>query len=754
MQRLLDNFRFYVENLAWQRQEVFSRSAQGQSPLAVMVTCSDSRILPETFLRLDPGDLFVVRNAGNMIPDLDAGSGELASIEYAVKVLLVKDVVVCGHYHCGAIKALIAEGPMEGLDHVPAWLKHGGKVLEQLRSKHATEELSEIAREEFAIEANALEQVKRLSEVPFIQQRLGAGEVRLYAWVLRFESNQLVSYDPHQQRFVSITGNPMSHPVFPLKSDCCKDTLETELPQANLMEDESKPTRTWQAWAVDFKSDFVASIVLFCVSLPFCIAIARASNTSMASSLTAAIVASWLATALSGNRILVSGPSTSLIAIVATCVSMHGLPALAISIVCAGLIQIVLGLLRIGRYFRATSPAIVQGLLAGIGAALVVQQFHLSVDEAPFATSWRNLLDLPMAVVNIFLDHGHPGHRPAAMVGLITILSIVVWDRRKGKFLGWMPSVLIGIAIATILRATFALPIETVRVEAGLVSWVDWKSVSWTPQFFGAAILPTSIALALAASSESLLTLFSMSDSDKTRPPRPNRELVSQGIGNVVSGALGGLPIAIAMVRSQANRELDAKSYLSVLLHSMWLILFAGAVPFVLARVPTSALAAVLMITGFKMIDVSANRNFVREHRIEGGIGIITAISVFFFGILIGVAIGVLCSVAALVHTFSRLRIRIVESSSLQWTEIVLEGNANFLRLPKLGDALESMASRPSIRINTAALSYLDHATFSFLEKWAGDRAASGQTTELDLVTLRSRLQHRQPRPRNTPESL
>jgi MFS superfamily sulfate permease-like transporter len=317
-----------------------------------------------------------------------------------------------------------------------------------------------------------------------------------------------------------------------------------------------------------------------------------------------------------------------------------------------------------------------------------------------------------------------------------------------------MPSVLIGIAIATILRATFALPIETVRVEAGLVSWVDWKSVSWTPQFFGAAILPTSIALALAASSESLLTLFSMSDSDKTRPPRPNRELVSQGIGNVVSGALGGLPIAIAMVRSQANRELDAKSYLSVLLHSMWLILFAGAVPFVLARVPTSALAAVLMITGFKMIDVSANRNFVREHRIEGGIGIITAISVFFFGILIGVAIGVLCSVAALVHTFSRLRIRIVESSSLQWTEIVLEGNANFLRLPKLGDALESMASRPSIRINTAALSYLDHATFSFLEKWAGDRAASGQTTELDLVTLRSRLQHRQPRPRNTPESL
>ncbi|MDX1929261.1 MAG: SulP family inorganic anion transporter [Pirellulaceae bacterium] len=753
MKRLLDNFRFYAEHLAWQKQEVFSRSAADQKPLAVLVACSDSRILPETILRLDPGELFIIRNAGNMI-DVDADtSGELASIEYAVKVLEVQDVIICGHYHCGAIRSLIANLPLDGFDYVPAWLKNGQGAITRFNNRSETAGITNQEREDATVEANVLEQVSRLKQIAFIQQLLAEEKLRLYAWVLRFETNELLSYDPHAEQFVPILDNPMSHPVFPVTPDCCSEASESLARDksriAEAMQATSVVNRRWPEIAMDIKNDVIASIGLFCVSLPFCVAIAQASNVSLASGITSALVGSWLVTAIAGNRVLVSGPSSSLIAISSASVLAIGIAPFSIAVVGAGVMQILMGVTRLGPLFRAASPALILGLLAGIGASLLVQQLHLVVDEVPHGGNWRNLIELPMAIVNIFREHGHIGHRPAAVVGVITFLGMWAWERKttKGVFT-WIPSVLVGVLLAVGVKAGFQLPIDTVRIDSGLVSLIDWNSFDWSSQLWWSAILPTALALALTASSESMLTLIATQNPSIRTNAKPNRELVAQGVGNVVSGAMGGLPIAIALVRSQVNMELKARSFLSVALHGLWFVLFIGAIPFVLARIPTAALAAVLAVTGYKMINLEGTRTLYREHRTEGIICLITALCVFSFGILIGVGVGLLVSILALLHVFSRLRIRIFEDQKTASTVMVLEGTANFLRLPKLTETLDGLAQRASVRIETSSLSYLDHAMLSALETWTQNRVTNGLNTEIDLETLNLRFRRQQPRPR------
>ncbi|XZE35777.1 carbonic anhydrase [Pirellulaceae bacterium SH501] len=743
---------------------MFSRSAEGQKPLAVMLTCSDSRVLPETLLRLDPGELFVIRNAGNMISANASDSGELASIEYAVKVLGVEDIVVCGHYRCGAVMALISDSSTTDFSYIPNWLAHGKPILERLAATDATSLSTPERRSDLAVELNVLQQTEQLGEIPFIKQRLDSGSLRLHAWVLRFEKSELLSYDPHSKQFKHLDIDVNSHP-FSCDGDSCGQKLDENHAGVGLerlpstVDSQGPPTSTpsepQSAYSKFVRSletvqtDILASFVLFCISLPFCIAISRASNVSVAAGITAALVASWLVGAISRNRILVSGPSTSLIAIVASCVTQHGVPALACSVVVAGLFQILFGAIRIGRLFRATSPALVQGLMAGIGASLLVQQFHLVVDETPLSISWRNLLDLPMAAINIFVEHGHEGHRPAAMVGLLAVLSMFAWDRWKSSKLRWIPSILIGILIAAAVRYLFSLPIEMVKVDTAIIANVDFAIVPMNPSFWVTAIVPTALAIAIAASSESLLALFTLSPSEKSSKTQPNRELIAQGIGNLVSGGLGGLPISIAMVRSQANRDLGAKTFLSVALHGVWFLVFVGLMPFAVSKIPSAALAAILLLTGYRMIGVRRNMQLFRDHRDEAIVFLITAVGVFSAGILPGMLLGIIASILLLLRVFSRMRIRVVQGKGGDVADIIIEGNANYFRMPKLLDALESVVDKPRVRFDVSSLSYLDHACLSVLESWTAQRLEAGKQTEIDLMTLRLRFQRRIPRPRS-----
>ena len=181
MKKLIEGLRHFQEHVLWERKELFERSVQGQKPQALLITCADSRVLPETLMQADPGDLFVSRNAGNLVPPPETPGGEAATVEYAVRTLGVRDIIVCGHYRCGAVKALLDTGEAGADSSVSLWLTHALATRTVMDRDHP--HLDGEARWDKAVEQNVLVQLANLARHPVVTVGLAAGTLRLHGWV-------------------------------------------------------------------------------------------------------------------------------------------------------------------------------------------------------------------------------------------------------------------------------------------------------------------------------------------------------------------------------------------------------------------------------------------------------------------------------------------------------------------------------------------------------------------------------------------
>lgn len=186
-----------------QQRELFARLAQGQEPQTLFITCSDSRIDPNLITHTDPGDLFVLRNAGNLIPSYGATSGgEVATIEFAVTGLEVRDIVVCGHSHCGAMKGLLHPEYLAEMPAVAEWLRNAEATRRIMRSKYAA--LSGEALLEATIEENVLMQIENLQTHPAVAVALASGQLKLHGWVYDIASGEVYTYDKTEEQFLPI----------------------------------------------------------------------------------------------------------------------------------------------------------------------------------------------------------------------------------------------------------------------------------------------------------------------------------------------------------------------------------------------------------------------------------------------------------------------------------------------------------------------------------------------------------------------
>ncbi|MGH7128572.1 MAG: carbonic anhydrase [Planctomycetaceae bacterium] len=201
MQRLLDGIQQFQQNVFGEQQELFERLAQGQRPSALFITCSDSRIVPNLLTQTTPGELFVLRTVGNVVPPHDAVCvGEAATIEYAVRVLNVQDVIVCGHSLCGAMAALLDPQQVRDLPAVQSWLKHVEPVRHALQN-HNGRNQDRNALWAAAIEQNVLVQLENLKTHPAVAAALERDAVRLHGWVYQIETGQVFAYDPERSAF-------------------------------------------------------------------------------------------------------------------------------------------------------------------------------------------------------------------------------------------------------------------------------------------------------------------------------------------------------------------------------------------------------------------------------------------------------------------------------------------------------------------------------------------------------------------------
>ncbi len=185
------------------RKSLFSELANGQSPEVLFITCADSRIAPNLITQTEPGDLFVCRNAGNIVPPHSkATSGETASIEYAVAVLGVKDIVICGHSDCGAMKGALNPDAVVDLPHVHEWIDHSRAAVEVVRAEHGQATLEELGS---VIEQNVVLQLQHLRTHPAVAARIAAGDIGLHGWVYNIGSGEVMAYDDASGTFIPAT---------------------------------------------------------------------------------------------------------------------------------------------------------------------------------------------------------------------------------------------------------------------------------------------------------------------------------------------------------------------------------------------------------------------------------------------------------------------------------------------------------------------------------------------------------------------
>lgn len=210
MEKLVAGLRKFQADLSGETRAMFERLASGgQSPEVLFITCSDSRVVPNLVTNTDPGDLFVVRNAGNIIPAWPAvGSGEAATIEYAVSVLGVKDIVVCGHTHCGAMQAVLNPQLTKGSPAIQAWLRNAEATAQVIRDHYPdlpVERASVVAAEE-----NVLVQLANLRTYPSVATRMRTGQITLHGWVYKIETSQVFQYDPTVTQFVDLARDALA----------------------------------------------------------------------------------------------------------------------------------------------------------------------------------------------------------------------------------------------------------------------------------------------------------------------------------------------------------------------------------------------------------------------------------------------------------------------------------------------------------------------------------------------------------------
>ncbi len=214
MQKLVLGIHKFRSKVFATKKDLFHKLAKGQHPSALFITCSDSRINPNLVTQTEPGDLFVIRNAGNIIPAYPETGGELASIEFAVKGLQIQDIIICGHSDCGAMKGVLSRPqPSLGMPHLSTWLRHADRTQEIMSTQYRHLEGDRLLTA--TVEENVLVQIENLKSHAFIKEALDEDRLKIHAWVYKFETGQVFYYDPFLQQYQLLSEDTEPCPTLP-----------------------------------------------------------------------------------------------------------------------------------------------------------------------------------------------------------------------------------------------------------------------------------------------------------------------------------------------------------------------------------------------------------------------------------------------------------------------------------------------------------------------------------------------------------
>lgn len=486
-------------------------------------------------------------------------------------------------------------------------------------------------------------------------------------------------------------------------------------------------------------SDISASLVVFLVALPLCMGIAIASGVPPARGIVTGIIGGIVVGLLSGSPLQVSGPAAGLAVIVFELVHEHGFGALGPILIVAGAMQLVAGMLRVGRWFRAISPEVVHGMLAGIGVLIVIQQIHVVLDRAPKATGPANIFAMGEAITSGLFPLDGSKEEWALLVGVVTLAVILLWERFRPAKLKLVPAALLGIAAGTAMAQMLHLGIRRIDVPSALGDMVSFTTLTSFHAMPWTSLLGTATALAFIASAETLLSAAAVDQMQTKVRASYDKELAAQGIGNMICGFLGALPMTGVIVRSSANVQAGAETRRSTILHGIWILISVAVFSSVLRLIPMASLAAVLVLTGIRLVklkDILHLRRFGWPPVIVYTLSMVTIVATnLLTGVLVGIGLSLLWTLWKLTH------LKIVVETTEHRTDIDFAGVGTFLAIPNISRKLDETPSGPPIYIHSYALRYIDHACIEIIEAWVERRQAAGETVHLEREQMLKRYQ-------------
>ncbi|RZJ74804.1 MAG: SulP family inorganic anion transporter [Flavobacterium sp.] len=497
------------------------------------------------------------------------------------------------------------------------------------------------------------------------------------------------------------------------------------------------------------KSDFPSGLVVFLVALPLCLGIALASGAPPLSGIIAGVIGGIVIGSLSKSHISVSGPAAGLTAIVLTAITALGAFELFLcAVLIAGLLQMVLGFVKAGSISNYFPSNVIEGMLAGIGVIILINQIEHAVgydknyegQETFFTLDGSN----PFANFPDLINRVEMG---AIVIALISIAILITWEKVPAlKRLKVVPGALVAVVTGIVLNEIFiqtgsslALGTEHLVKLPVPETLSELQNIIITPDFSGFTNLQvwiTAATITIVASIETLLCIEASDRMDvQKRYTNTNVELRAQGIGNMISAMLGGLPMTSVVVRSSANANAGAKTKMSAIIHGVLLLICVLAIPAVLNKIPLATLAGVLILVGYKLAKPSTIKHFWEKGKYQFIPFIATLIAVVAIGLLYGVALGMVISIIFILRGNLKraYNFRKEEYAQGDIIHIDLAQEVSFLNKAAIKTTLNDIPDNSRVVINASDTVYIAHDVLDLIDEFKTIRAVE-DNIEVALV--------------------
>ena len=494
------------------------------------------------------------------------------------------------------------------------------------------------------------------------------------------------------------------------------------------------------------KHDLPAGLSVFLVALPLCLGIALASGAPLYAGLLSGIIGGLVVSLVSGSQLAVSGPAAGLTTLVAaSIVSLGDYKTFLLTVIVAGLFQLILGLLKLGVIANYFPSSVIKGMLAAIGIILISKQIPIALgyDQPNFWTSGLLKLFSNTHVPDNIYSFNHHIARGAILISVLSLLPLILLQYPYFKKLKTIPAPLIAVVFGVLVNIAFTKAAsgftlkhtQLVNIPADVFSNISIPN--FTKLFNTSEIWKDGITIGLLATLETLLCIEAIDKLDRRNRITPiNRELIAQGVGNMTCGVLGAIPITAVVVRGSANVDAGARTKLSAFTHGLFLLLAVLFVPFLLNQIPYASLAAILIITGYNLTKPKLYRNMWSLGWKQFLPFILTIIAILATDLLIGVSIGLLLSTYFIIRSNFKTEYKITKKTinGIETEHIKLNSDVTFLNKVSLKKVLDEAAEYSTLTIDGSECNFIDYDILEIISEF--ENKAKERHIELHLLGI------------------